>query len=140
MDDLRAYTRQKNALRNIKERIAALQAQAEGLRTQRTDTVPVQGGASRTEERLLDSIVERDRLRENYRITRERVEAVERGLAALSEEERFVLMGFAEADRRDKCVAERLAASLHLGRATVYRIRDEALYRFTLQSYGVIDL
>lgn len=140
MDDLRAYGQQKQALQNIRERIAALQAQAEGVRSQLSDETPVQGGGNRIEERIINNIVERDRLKLNYQITKRNVERTERGLSILSEREREILISFAGADRRDKRVADRLAESFGISRHMVCAICDEALYRFTLCCYGVTEL
>ena len=66
MDDLRAYPALKAAMENIRDKLAALNARAEGLSAQAADRVPVQGGGNQQEQRMLNVIVERERLKLNY--------------------------------------------------------------------------
>ena len=46
------------------------------------------------DSRLIDAIVESERLRRNIRISKELIKLIERGLNSLSEEERYVLREF----------------------------------------------
>lgn len=140
LDDLRAYPLRREALENIKRKIAVLAQQYQSFGQRCADSVPVQGGESRTEDRMLSNIVERERLKLNYRVTKQCLSVTERGLAALSGEERRILTAFAEAGRADTRTADVLAGELGMDRSTVYRIRADALYRFTLSCYGIADL
>lgn len=140
LDDLRTHPRRVESLQNLRERTVALKAQFEGIKVQNTNATPVQGGACRVEDRLVNNIVERERLKLNYRAVKPMVDIVERGLSALSGEQRTILTQFASAGRHDKGVADRLANELHMDRSTVYRLRDDALYKFTVSCYGIIDL
>lgn len=140
LNDLRTHPQREAALENLQARIAALKAQAEGLRAVSTDKVPVQGGASRSEERLIDNIVERQRLELNLRAVRPLVAIVRRGLDSLTDEERMVLERFAQDGRRGDRTADILAEELHMSRAAVYRREAEALRKFTVACYGIVDL
>lgn len=140
LEDLRCYPHRKESLESMRDKIAALEAQYTSIKGQTTDTTPVQGGASHYEDRLLNNIVERDRLKINYRVAKTMVDIVERGLAGLTKDEAHILMEFAAAGRRDKGVADRLATGMHMDRSTVYRIMGEARYKFTIACYGIVDL
>lgn len=140
LNDLRTHPQREAALENLQARIAALKAQAEGLRAVSTDKVPVQGGASLSEERLIDNIVERQRLELNLRAVRPLVAIVRRGLGNLTQEERMILERFAQNGRRGDRTADILAEELHMSRRSVYRLEEEALRKFTLSCYGILDL
>lgn len=141
MDDLRAYPALKAAMENIRDKLAALNARAEGLSAQAADRVPVQGGGNQQEQRMLDMIVERERLKLNYQADKKCVGIIERGLSALSEEERLILTEFARVNRGgEKYLADRLSGEMGMDRSTVYRIRNDALRRYTLCCYGLTEL
>lgn len=140
LSDLRTHPQREAALENLQARIAALKAQAEGLRAVSTDKVPVQGGDSRSEERLIDNIVERQRLELNLRAVRPVVAIVRRGLGGLTAEERMILERFAQDGRRGDRTADILAEELHMSRRSVYRLREDALRKFTISCYGIRDL
>lgn len=141
LNDLRAYPARKAALQNLKDRIATLQKGFDGLSGATADTVPVQGGGNRHEERMINNIVERERLQLNYEVDRTCVEIMDRGLSVLSEDARRIILAFAEAKRGGDCyVADRLAAEMNMDRSTIYRIRNDALRQYTLACYGVAEL
>ena len=140
LDDLRTHPYREAALENLRERIAALQAQAEGIKVQAADAVPVQGGASSVEDRLINNILERERLKLNYLAVKPLVNIVRRGLSALTDEERTILERFAQDGRRGDRTADILSEELHMSRAGVYRREAEALKKFTVVCYGITEL
>lgn len=137
IDDLRKYENQKASLDHIVQRIGALKSGYEALKCVTTDKTPVMGGGSRIEDAMLNNIVERQRLEYTYRATRRLVGLVERGLAGLDERERLVLERFFI--HRSAGHLERLMGELGYEQRQVYRIKDEALYKFTICMYGMID-
>lgn len=141
LSDLHAYPARKAALQNLKDKIVALQERFDGLSSASADAVPVQGGGNRQEDRMIDNIVERERLALNYAVDLKCVEIMERGLSVLSEDERRIVLAFAEAHRGgDRYVADHLAAEMNMDRSTIYRMRNDALRQYTLACYGVTDL
>lgn len=141
LSDLRAYPARKAALQNLKDKIAALQERFDGMSSATADAVPVQGGGNRQEEKMIDNIVERERLRLNYEVDRTCVEIMERGLAVLSPDEQHIVLSFADARRGgESYVADRLAAEMNMDRSTIYRMRNDALRQYTLACYGMVDL
>lgn len=137
IEDLRKYQAQKESLANMKLRIAALVEKYRAIKCVSTDSTPVQGGASRIEDRMLDNIVERQRLAHTYRATEKLVKLVERGLAGLDNRERLVLDRFYI--NRPSGHVEELMEELNVEQARVYQIKNDALYKFTVRSYGLID-
>lgn len=132
--ELRNYEPLKTSLPNIKLRIEAIQARKTSLKTMSDDT-PVMGGGSTYEDRLLNCIVEEERLKATYRADKIRVELIERGLAMLNETERAIVEEFAR--NRPGRAVEILADRIGYERAQIYRLYDQALYRFTLAEYGI---
>ena len=125
--DLGCHEQRKAALLSLGEEIRELRARASAVRA----------GGRPAEERLIAMIDELDRKEENYRLTRRRVEAVERGLACVSPQQRQILEQFYV--RRTAAHAQDLAQLLHVEQSQVYRLKDEALRTFTLARYGITE-
>lgn len=138
IEDLRYYRDHRDSLRNIPERIEALKHQYEAIKCSNASREPVQGGTSRVEDSMLNNIVERERLRNNYAAAKRLVGMIQRGLAGLDDTERRVLDRF-YIDRPKDGHVERLENELHAEKSTIYRIKEQALYRFTVCMYGLID-
>lgn len=137
IEDLRKHEAQVKSLENIRLRIAALASSFEAIKCGLSDSTPVQGGASRGEERMINNIAERKRLEHTYRATKRLVELVEKGLDGLAPEERRVLeLMFIH---RERGAVDRLMEEMHLEKTRVYEIKDRALYKFTTSMYGLID-
>lgn len=136
--DLRKYPGMLNAVQNLEERVAFLTASSECLKGPVLDDVPIHGGGSHYEDRILDNLVEREKKKALLEVNRQQIRAIERGLSALNKDERDVLEGFYI--HPSKGCVDSLIARLHCERATVYRIRTRALYNFTVNMYGLLDL
>lgn len=137
-EDLREYERLKTSLAALPERIALLQDKASSLRAAAPDREPVQGGTSTYEDRLINNIVETERLKTNLDIVRRKVALVDRGLAVLTDEERLVLERFYIS--RHYGYMDRLCEELCCERTQVYRIKDRALKKFTQAMFGMAEL
>lgn len=136
--DLTEYKWLLLSLKSLPEQIEALECQMEALKSTTVNATPVQGGTSRYEDNLLNCIVKKSQLEARLRATKLRVAAIERGIAALDEKERKALDRF-YIDRPQQGHIEQLENELHLEQAQVYRIKDQALYKFTLAMYGLTD-
>lgn len=137
-EDLRRYKAQKESLDNIQERIAILEEQFTGVKGATLDKVPSRGGGSNYEDKMINNIVERERLKLTYVVCSKLVRLIEKGLEGLSEKERRVLELFFISPARGN--VERLMEELGYEKAQIYRIREDALYKFTIKMYGLIDL
>lgn len=137
IEDLRNYTYHRDSIKNIPERIQALKEQFEAIKCANSSRDPVQGGTSRVEDSMLNNIVERQRLHHTLIATKRLVCLVQRGLAGLDETERRVLDRFYI--NRTRGHVEMLENELHAESSTIYRIKDQALYKFTIAMYGLTD-
>ena len=136
-NDLRSYMRRKDSLQNIQDKIASLDDRMQSIRGGMSDATPVQGGACWAQENLINCIAEKERLVHTRAAVARLVKLVERGLAGLTDQERRVLELF-YIQRQDGYI-ERLMDELHVERAHVYRIKDAALYKFTVALYGITE-
>jgi hypothetical protein len=127
----------KESLKNIPEKVRALEIRFESIKSASSDSTPVQGGGSHMEDVMLDNIVERERLKLLYQADRRIVRLIERGLQSLSAEERLVLDLFYM--NRSKHYIEDLSKRLGYEQAQIYRIKGKALYKFTINMYGITE-
>lgn len=137
MEKLRQYCARQEAMQAIPEDIAALEAEAEGLRGMRIDGVQVKGGGGAREDMLISNIVKREELKLALDQASRWVSRVDRGLAALEEDERLVLQMLYILPAKGNI--ERLCEQLCMEQASIYRKRDKALRRFTLVMYGCME-
>ena len=137
VNDLKSYNARKMSIDNMQKRIKELESRAIRLGSLSADA-PVQGGASRTEDALINNIAERDRLTQAIDAVECLISIIDRGLSVLDDEERKVLDGF-YINRNSRHV-DALCEDLHCEKSRVYAIKDKALYKFTIAMYGVIDL
>ena len=101
-----------------------------------SDNTPVQGGGA-YDDRMINIIVEKERLKYTYNANRLRVRIVENGLAALNDVERTVVTEFAK--NKPGTAVDRIAERTNYERAQIYRIYDAALYKFTVAEYGITE-
>jgi len=137
IEDLRKYEAQKMSLTNMAERIQVLNENYTAIKGSMLSPVPVHGGGTKIEDKLLDNIVERDRLKVTYKATKCLVNMIERGLRALDKNEYEVLYRFFINPTKDH--VEQLMSKLQYEKSQIYRIKDAALYKFTTAMYGIID-
>ena len=135
--DLRCHEKRKAALESLADEIRELCARTYGTSSPAADAVPVQGGASTAEERWIAAIDELERKKEVYRLTKRRVQAVERGLAALDEQQREILGAFFI--NRVQGHVQALAEKYHVEQSRVYQMKDQAVRDFTLARYGISE-
>lgn len=135
--DLRRYPGLCDAVVNLTDRINFLKRESVSLKGAALDRVPVSGGGSRIEDKILNNLVEREKKEALLAANKQLKEGIERGLAALDKDEIKVLEGLFM--YFSPGAVERLARSIPCDRATVYRIRQRALYKFTVHMYGFTD-
>ena len=135
VSDLRRYLAMKRGVENNRERMAALEAEARGVRLSLDDGVKVLGGGGHAEDRLINILAERERLRLTNRAVRPLVRAMDRAMELLSDGERNVLERF-YVDRRPGYL-DVLCDELGYEERQIYNIKDEALRKFTLAMYGI---
>lgn len=94
IEDLKHYWDMQNSLNNIRERISILEEDYTTIKSNRMDVTPVMGGSSKVENRLINNIVERQRLEDTYQETQKMVQLIKRGLDGLDDKEKLVLERF----------------------------------------------
>ena len=138
IDDLRELPALQESVRSLPEEIMALEEDMRLVKGTAFDKAPVQGGASGYDERLINYIDLKTRLGENLQAASGRAERIERGLAVLSETERLVLERFYI--HREPKYLDRLCVELGYEKSQVYRIKENAIKKFTLARCGMVDL
>ena len=133
MEKLRRYDAMRQALRNIPEEIERLKDDVRSLRGVATDRTPVKGG-SRREDALIDNVVQRQEREWTLKQVKRWLTVTDRGLLALTPEERLVLQRLYLYPERG--AMDRLCTELGMEQSSVYRKRDEALRHFTVAMYG----
>lgn len=137
INDLRCHEKRKAALESLADEIRELRGRTYGSSSPAADAVPVQGGSSTAEGRWIAAIDELERKKEAWRITKRRVEAVERGLAELDEQQREILEAFFI--NRVQSHVQALAEKYHVEQSRVYQMKDQAVRDFTLARYGISE-
>lgn len=136
---LKDYEARKQAVYLLGEQIKTLELQFTSIRSATTDGTPVSGGGgNRREDSMLSNIATRTELEANREIARREVEITEKGLSALSAEERKILEGFYI--KRQYSHVSRLCEALNVEKSEVYRRKDAALDKFTIACYGVVRI
>jgi hypothetical protein len=136
---LRDYEERKTAINNLTEQIKTLEDKFTAIRAATTDSTPVQGGnENRREQMLIHNIATREELQKNLEITKQEIAITEKGLAALTETEKQILTRFYI--NRTKGYVERLCDELYISKTELYRQKEDALKRFTMVCYGIVEL
>lgn len=128
IEDLRHYKFMKLGIINSKERLANIDSAIKPLlhmsKKRRT----------RKKQELIDAVKEADRLRQNISSAESVTTLVERALESLTELERDTLDKF-YIDNNHKPITV-ISDELGCSERSLYRIRHEALEKFTLAMYG----
>jgi len=135
IQDLKSYIGLKASIENIKERIRSLEMRQISIKGSKTSSVPVYGGGSKWEDSMVDNIVERERLGMLLEADLVLLDIIERGLKALDATERLILKTFF-IDRTENHI-EKIANELKIEKSQVYRLKTQALQKFTTHMYGI---
>ena len=135
--ELKSYPQRLASIENIKERIKTLDEQFVSLKGISAEA-PVMGGFSRQEEKMLDNISERESLGFSLKVAEALIELTEKGLNALDKKEREIIDGF-YINHIDNHV-DVLCEKMHYEKTRLYEIKDNALRKFTIAMYGVVDI
>jgi DNA-directed RNA polymerase specialized sigma subunit len=132
IDELQKYASHLTAVKIITEELQDIEARMVSVGG--GGETSNRGGGNKTEEKWLNLLAnaadEELRLKE----VKKRIKRVETALKALSTDDARILKLIYVEERR----MEQVAAAMHTSRATAYRMRDDALIRFTRSLYGAV--
>lgn len=134
IDELRRHGDRRYAIGSIRERVDLLEADYGRLRAAQTDRDPVQGGGSSMEDRLINNIVERDRLLDSLQINEGLLRWMDAAIAGLDEDEKCVVEYF-YIDRPEDYMAQ-LCERLGLERSQIYQLKERAVRHLAMRLYG----
>lgn len=135
VNDLRDMESLEAFIKSYPEQIKALEDDFVSIRANVTDKTPVQGG--HVEDSLINNIAKRERLTMNYAAALKRYNIIKDAFDKLDDRQQLLLDRFF-IHRQERHV-DRLCDELHLEQAQVYRLKDQALYRFTILMYGITE-
>lgn len=136
IDRLGRYAAMAQAVENIPLELQRLKKDSAGLRSRRTDTVRVSQSPSRQEDMLIGNLIKQEELTRNYENAKVWVDTTDKALSALTAEERSILQKMYICPQ--KGVVNLLCSELGMEQSSIYRKRDNALYRFTIALYGTV--
>ena len=134
VNDLQTLNAKRQALINIPEQIAELEAQATSIRSATADGTPVKGGGSGREAMLLNNISERDDLKEELEQIQKCVARIDRALGVLTATEQRILQ-VRYIDREPGAISK-LSCELNLDERTVRNRLSDALKQFSIAMRG----
>ena len=137
-EKLRLFDAMRQSLVSLPEELRRLEIKAGDLRGNAMDKSPVKGSGSRREDALLDNFVQRQELRRKLEQAESWVKTVQGALGVLTPRDRLILLRLYIAP--EKKAVERLCSELGIEKSSLYRYRDQALYKFTRALYGVEDI
>lgn len=137
IDRLRRYESMKSAVQSIPDELRRLEMEATSIKAVRTDKVQVKSGAIDRNEALLNNMVRREELQWTLNQAKLWVKTTDTALSNLTPEDKLILHRLFIANARGNI--ERLCMELGCEQSTVYRKRDQALYRFTISLYGFVE-
>lgn len=135
---LKDYEIRRQAIENIAEQIEILEERFTAIRSATTDGTPTPTNANRREEMLAYNISMRDELKNNLSLAKREIALTEKGLAACTEKERKILTSFFI--HRTRNHIQQLCDELYVSKTELYRMKDDALRKFTIAMCGIVDV
>lgn len=138
IEELRNYQSKLRSLQSLPEEAKICDAQMDGVRSVRLDATPVKGGGSSREDFLINTILKKDKVKENLKIVSGQVAQIEKALDGLTPKQRRILELFYI--RRESGYIQRLCAEFNECERQIYYDKDEALRQYTISKYGITEL
>ena len=134
IERLHKYPAMTMALKNIPIEIDRLKLEAESIHSASPDHIPSKSIAGPRDEHLLNNMVQRKELTDAYENAKLWVDTTHNALKVLSQQEETILRRmYLESGSG---VVTNLCLELGMEQSSIYRHRDQALYRFTMALYG----
>ena len=128
-DDVATLAVKKMALESVRTQIAMLEAEACSTRGVGYKSAPVSGGGNLQEQKWCSYIDQKVKCEERERLMSAQIAQIERAIQSLSEQERVVIDAlYCRGTPKGEAV-RKLERALHVSSASVYRIRERALWQ-----------
>lgn len=137
IDDLREYNARRQSLEALPLQIAELDVEMTGIRSSGNMGVVGSGGSGSREDWLLGCMMKKEKLQRNLDRAKLWVSFMDKGLAALTEDERHILDRFYINPAKGN--VDRLCEELFVEKTALYKRKDAALRRFTVALYGCAE-
>lgn len=134
IDRLTRYTAMAQAVENIPKEIDRLERCVQQLRSQKVESPVKNKTPGPGDDVWIGNLIKRQELTDAYENARIWVDTTDGALSVLNREERMILEKMYVTPQRG--VVGLLCGELGVEQSSVYRKRDQALYRFTMALYG----
>lgn len=135
IDQLKEINLKRQSLENVQERIINLKPELSSVRATAVSLAPAVGGElNKQESWLVDCMALQRELEVSERQLKFEIESFDKAWGNLSDEEKTVLEQFYIDRPRD--YIDKLCNELSCEKSKVYQLKDEAIYKFTMQLYG----
>lgn len=134
IERLTRYSAMAQAVENIPKEITRLERSIQELRGCDPAKAPSAKNPGPRDDVLIGNIIKRQELSDSYENARIWVETTRQALSVLNAEEKTILTKMYVTPERG--VVDQLCLALGVEQSSVYRRRDQALYRFTMALYG----
>lgn len=134
IERLTKYTAMVQAVENIPKEISRLEHDAREIHGFKPDRVSRIKNSGPRDDYMIGNIIKRQELGASLENAKIWVEITDQALSVLSDEERNILEKMYVVPQRG--VVSLLCSELGVEQSSVYRKRDQALYRFTMALYG----
>lgn len=134
IEQLTKYDAMVEATKNIPREIRRLESDAAALVGGSVITSPTGKTKGPGDDRIINNLVKREQLQNSYKNAVAWVETTDRAMSVLTPEEKNILQQMYVRPQRG--VILKLCEELGIEQSSVYRRRDQALYRFTIALYG----
>lgn len=134
IERLTRYSAMAQAVENIPKEITRLERSIQELRGCDPAKAPSAKNPGPGDDVLIGNIIKRQELSDSYENARIWVDTTQQALSVLNAEEKTILTKMYVTPERG--VVNQLCLALGVEQSSVYRKRDQALYRFTMALYG----
>lgn len=134
IERLTRYSAMAQAVENIPKEITRLERSIQELRGCDPAKAPSSKNPGPGDDVLIGNIIKRQELSDSYENARIWVDTTQQALSVLNAEEKTILTKMYVTPERG--VVNQLCLALGVEQSSVYRKRDQALYRFTMALYG----
>jgi len=134
IERLTRYPAMVQAMENIPKEITRLERSIQELRGHSPEKLPGTKNPGPRDDVLIGNIIQRQELSDSYENAKIWVDTTDQALSVLSAEEKTILTRMYVTPERG--VVNQLCLHLGVEQSSIYRKRDQALFRFTMALYG----